>query len=186
MARGLSTAVDTCGHVSRRALDLALPQADLVLFDLKVMDQESHKKFTGQDNKLILENLEYVRERIKGPGRPHRLWIRTPIIPGATDTEENIRAVGRYIGRNLAGVVERWELCAFNNLCRDKYKRLGLDWAYKDSPLMTADRMEELTAAARTSGVDPDLPVWTGATRLEKIEADNDADTRSAGAPACC
>ena len=142
---------------------------------------------TGQDNKLILENLEYVRERIKGPGRPHRLWIRTPIIPRSHGHGREHPGRGP-VHRPQPGRSRRnaGNSAPFNNLCRDKYKRLGLDWAYKDSPLMTADRMEELTAAARTSGVDPDLPVWTGATRLEKIEADNDADTRSAGAPACC
>ena len=90
--------------------------------------------------------------------------MRTPIIPGATDTDDNIRA--------LAGVVrdraEKWELCAFNNLCRDKYERLGKTWAFKDAKLMPKARMEALTALARESGAP--CAVWSGSTALEDSE----------------
>ncbi len=72
--------------------------------------------------------------------RPFELWIRTPLIPGATTSEENLQAIGRYLADTLNGSISRWELCAFNNLCRDQYKRLGMEWAYAQTPLMTAGR----------------------------------------------
>ena len=67
----------------------------------------------------------------------HRLWIRTPLIPGATDSDANLAAIGRHLADRLDGTVFRWELCAFNNLCRDQYTRLGLQWDYAATPLMT-------------------------------------------------
>jgi pyruvate formate lyase activating enzyme len=100
---------------------------------------------------------------------PAKLWIRTPIIPGLTADKENVLGIGKFIAENLKGVVERWELCAFNNLCRDKYTRLGKEWMLKDSPLLKKDFMETLAEAARRSGVDPAIVCWSGSTRLEEI-----------------
>jgi pyruvate formate lyase activating enzyme len=76
-----------------------------------------------------------------------RVWVRTPVIPGATDSSENIEAIGRFLAE--AGLPERWELCAFNNLCRDKYERLDLDWKYKETSKMPKASLEQLAALAR-------------------------------------
>jgi pyruvate formate lyase activating enzyme len=73
--------------------------------------------------------------------------VRTPIIEGATDSEENIAAIGGFIRE--AGLPEKWELCAFNNLCRDKYERLDRDWAYKSVGLTRKEHIEALTKKAR-------------------------------------
>ena len=158
---GVNTAVDTCGFTQWETLERLLPVTDVFLYDLKLFDDELHKRYTGQSNALILSNFERLTEACRQKGK--RIWVRTPIIPGATDTDENIRA--------LAGVVsdrvEKWELCAFNNLCRDKYERLGKEWAFKDAALMTKARMEALTALAEESGA-PET-VWSGSTALEAI-----------------
>jgi pyruvate formate lyase activating enzyme len=161
--RGIRTALDTCGQCGPAILDRLLPFADIVLFDLKEIDPERHRAFTGQTNTLILANLEQTASFLHQKGRD--LWIRTPIIPQATDTEANILGIGRFIVEHVPGVY-RWELCAFNNLCRDKYLRLDKDWLFKDSALLTGEWMEALTAMARQSGVDPGIVHWSGATRL--------------------
>ena len=62
---------------------------------------------------------------------------------------KNLRAIGRFIATELGDVVSRWELCAFNNLCADKYRRLGLRWSFADQPLLTALELRELEAAAK-------------------------------------
>ena len=85
-------------------------------------------------------------------GFPRELWIRTPVIPGATATAENIMGIGAFIGSVLQGAVSRWDLCAFNNLCRDKYRRLGLEWAFDRTELLQRAFMEEMAEAARQSG----------------------------------
>ena len=70
-------------------------------------------------------------------------WIRTPVIPEATATEENILGIGRFMAANLDGIVSRWDLCAFNNLCRDKYLRLDMDWDFKTTELLGKSFMEK-------------------------------------------
>ncbi len=162
---GIQTAIDTCGICSNGALELLLPDTDLVLYDIKEIDPEKHKAFTGHSISAVLENLRFIYEYMHSHKAAHRLWIRTPIIPGATNREENIRGIGEFISANINGPLERWELCAFNNLCKDKYRRLGMKWAFKDSELMSKSDMKNLAAAARNSGVNPDIVHWSGSTK---------------------
>lgn len=168
--KGLHTALDTCGLCSRDALDRVLPYAALVLFDIKLIDADLHKKFTGHDNPRILENLLYVADYMRSHVHPSALWIRTPLIPGATAAKENISGIGRFIKDHLKDGVDRWELCAFNNLCRDKYLRLNQEWAYANEDLLAQSFLDELADAAKSSGVDPDRVFVTGAARLENRE----------------
>jgi len=184
--RGVRTALDTCGHCPAENLDLILPHADLVLFDMKEMDPDRHKQFTGSGNRLILENLvcvgDYVRERV-----PRReLWIRTPVIPGATDRRETVLGIGAFIAERLGGAVSRWELCAFNNLCRDKYLRLGKEWEFGEAGLIDRAVMEELAEAARSSGVDPSIVRWSGSTAAGEGEEGAEAPRAAVKRPASC
>lgn len=165
-ARGISTALDTCGLTQYETLEQLAAESDLILYDIKIFDAQAHQQFTGVDNTRIIDNLLRLGEYLAA--FPHkRLWIRTPLIPGATDHPENLTAIGGFIAQNLAGRVERWELCAFNNLCRDKYRRLGLQWSFADTPLLTQDRLKELGAYAHRSGFDPERIFVTGAARAE-------------------
>lgn len=167
-AHGLATALDTCGQCSSQVLDRLLPFVDLVLYDLKLFDKDQHQAFTGRPNRQILENLLHLSEMIQSQGRPLELWIRTPLIPGATTPDENLRDLGKFISQRLNGAVRRWELCAFNNLCRDKYQRLGLDWAYAQQPLMEAEELAHCEQVARASGVRPEIVAATGAATARR------------------
>ena len=156
---GVHTAVDTCGLAQWSVFDALIPVTDLFLYDLKLFEDESHKRFTGQSNKLILENFERLCSTSKS-GRP-AVWVRTPIIPGATDSDDNIRGIASIVRDR----VEKWELCAFNNLCRDKYTRLGKEWEFRNAGLMNKSRMQALAALAVASG--SPVAVWSGATAQE-------------------
>jgi pyruvate formate lyase activating enzyme len=91
------------------------------------------------------------------------MWVRTPIIPGFTDDEENIAALAAFIRERLPNV-ERWDLLAFNNLGRPKYTRLGLSYPLDGAELITGEHMERLhTLAAAAVG---EVARWSGATRL--------------------
>ena len=172
---GIHTAVDTCGCYPRRALEEFLPFTDMVLYDLKEIDPDRHLAFTGRSNEQILDNLKAVGSRMTAGATPQALWIRTPVIPDATATEANIAGLGHWIADHLKGAVTRWELCAFNNLCRDKYLRLDRDWPFKAHPLLSPTTMERLAGIARRSGVDPDIVHWSGSTRMDTET--NDAET---------
>jgi len=163
--RGIATALDTCGQVSSKVLAELLPYVDLLLYDLKEIDPQKHQAFTGSGNEKILANAVFAAEFKKSHPYPKALWIRTPVIPDATDTIENIRGLGDFIRERLPGAVDHWELCAFNNLCRDKYARLGLDWPYAGKDLPEKSRMEELARVAQ-SHASPVPVSWSGATRL--------------------
>ena len=156
---GVHVALDTCGSVApQRLRELATP-ADLVLLDLKTMDPALHKQFTGVELAGVLANAEWLAEI----GKP--LWVRTPIIPGYTDSEENIRAIARFIGEKLPNA-ERYDLLAFNNTCEGKYQRLDASFCLAGAELLSQEKMERLHAVAREEGVANAR--WSGATRLER------------------
>jgi len=165
--RGIHTALDTCGHLPRDVLLSLLPHVDLLLYDIKEIEPDRHREFTGSSNERILENLISAVRYIESRETPASLWIRTPVIPDATARAENIRGIGNFIAQRLGGRVERWELCSFNNLCRDKYCRLDMDWRFKDYSLLNGNFMEELAWVARNSGVDPATVCWSGPTRSQ-------------------
>lgn len=164
---GVHTALDTCGLCSRDTLESFLPYCDLVLFDLKLMYRSLHREYTGSNNDRILENLLALADRMRTRRTPGALWIRTPVIPGYTDAEENIRAIGFFLKEKLAGLVQRWELCSFNNLCTGKYEGLGLDWKLKDLKLLTELELERIGRIARETAADPGMVRTSGATRKE-------------------
>ena len=153
---GIHTAVDTSGFCTKLAIDAVLPYTDIFLFDLKLFDGAEHVKFIGQENAIILENFEYLLSKKK------RIWVRTPIIPGATDTDENIKGIATIVRDR----VEKWELCAFNNLCKDKYERINEEWEFNNSELMTKARMNELVEIAKAAGASN--VVWSGMTQREE------------------
>jgi len=165
--QGISTALDTCGLTSSGTFDRLLPYTDLILFDLKLLDPGLHRKFTYVTNQQILENLAHIRKIIQQHPQRIELWIRTPLIPGATDTDENLSAIGHFLAEQMEGTVARWELCAFNNLCRDQYTRLGLEWEYADTPLMSLTDMLRCEQIAKAAFIQPELVLVTGATRPE-------------------
>ena len=168
----IQTALDTCGQVSQAVLASLLPYVDILLYDIKEIDLERHRKFVGYGNEKILANAIFAANYKKTHVTPKTFWIRTPVIPGATDTAENIRGIGDFISTNLHGTVARWELCAFNNLCRDKYKRLGIEWSFANKELPERSLMEELAQIAR-SRVTPSIVCWSGSTKLV-THADNE------------
>jgi pyruvate formate lyase activating enzyme len=166
-AEGVHTALDTCGACSLAVLECILPHTDLVLYDLKLMDDVQHRRFTGQGNQRILDNLVAIDKIILQNHLSTRLWIRTPLIPGITDQAANLEAIGAFLHNGLEGRVDRWELCAFNNLCQDKYRRLGLAWAFGDTPLMPQSELNRCEAAAKASPFDPECIAVTGAAKVE-------------------
>lgn len=159
--RGIHVALDTCGYYSESVLRRALPHFDLVLYDLKIMDSALHVKHTGVPNDRILKNAKIIAES----GIP--MWIRTPIIPGHTDSADNIRAIAEFIINNLPNV-ERYDLLAFNNMCIDKYALFDIMYPLKDAPLISKEVMEHLSLIAKDVGVKN--VHWSGMTLRDENE----------------
>lgn len=154
-AEGVHLALDTCGGVGRERLEPLADLADLVLFDLKIMDPAAHLEHTGMPLGQVLDNARMVA----GKGKP--IWVRTPVIPGYTDAEENVRAIARFILDELPAV-ERYDLLAFNNTCDAKYRRLDMTFPLAGEGLLTEEKMITLAEAAAEEGLS--VARWSGAT----------------------
>lgn len=163
--KGIQTALDTCSLCSANILADLLPWVDLLLFDFKLADPDQHKEWTGVSNVRILDNLRMVCDQIGELYPDLKLWVRTPLIPGATFSHENIMQIGQLLSDITGDSLERWELCAFNNLGRDKYSRLGLFWQFNDVPLMTRSQLDEALEWARGSFAFPGRVFVTGSSR---------------------
>jgi pyruvate formate lyase activating enzyme len=152
---GLHVALDTCGAAATERYRRVGQWLDLVLYDLKIMDEARLKAATGVSNELILRNVRWLASQ----GVP--LWIRTPVVPGYSADPANIRAIGEFI-RDELPTVQRWDLLAYTNLGRPKYHRLDLPYALEDVALLTRAEMEALWQVA--VGIVPHAQ-WSGATR---------------------
>jgi pyruvate formate lyase activating enzyme len=143
-ARGLHTALDTCGHAPWALLDRLRGDVDLFLYDVKLVDDERHRRYTGVSNRRILENLRALA------GAGHRIVLRFPVIPGVTDDEDNLRAVaGLAAGLpGLAGV----ELLGYHRIGVHKYARLGRPYRLPDVDVPTRARLDAVASLFAAAG----------------------------------
>jgi pyruvate formate lyase activating enzyme len=139
---GIHTTIETCGACSWERLERLLPYSDLVLYDLKLIDEEAHRRWTGASNRPILENAARLGGR--------EVQVRVPLIPGITDTEENLRAVFAFM--RSAGLKSA-ALLPFNPSSKAKYEWLDLPFEIEGEPQDRA-RLEALLNMARQAGVD--------------------------------
>ena len=114
---GIHTAVDTAGHVPFEYFEKIFPYTDMFLYDVKCVDGEKHKKYTGVDNGTILENLS----RLLSLGKA--VWVRIPIIPGVNDTKEEMLSVKKFL--NAYGHPQKVELLPYHAMGEHKYAALG-------------------------------------------------------------
>lgn len=136
---GISTAVDTCGYAPAEDFERVLKLVDLFLYDLKMIDNVEHMKYTGVSNDLVLQNLRLLVE--KGS----KVQLRIPLIPGITDTTENLEAILAFLSE-VPGV-RQVSLLPYNRFGEDKRRRFEL----KDrlGNLKTQTKAEIEQAAAR-------------------------------------
>lgn len=123
---GIHTAVDTAGNVKWENFERILPYTDLFLYDIKAMDNKTHKKHTGVENILILENLGKL---LKSEAS---VWVRVPVIPSVNDSEEEMLRIGEFLKEN--GYPEKVELLPYHAMGEHKYPALGKEEESFDVP----------------------------------------------------
>lgn len=126
--RKIHTAIETCGYAEWEALCEIVKQADYVLYDIKVMDDEKHFFYTGAHNQLILENFKKMRETF--PKKNVR--VRTPVIPGVNSTDEDIRQIRDFI---MQYPNTEYELLKYHRFGTPKYDYLGKKYKLGDADL---------------------------------------------------
>ncbi len=119
---GIHTVVETCGYVAPETLSAAMPYVDLFYFDLKHLDPNIHKAFTGTDNRLILENLTFLTSCKKD------LVLRIPVIPGVNLDAGVMNEYAALCQKLHIGAVH---LLPFHQYGSRKYKMLGLPYPFE-------------------------------------------------------
>lgn len=139
---GISTALDTAGNVEISHFEKVLPNTDLILLDLKIMDEELHRKYTGVSNKKILENAKKLLER------GCRMHIRIPVIAGVNDTMENAYALKEF----LAGYenVEEVRFLPYHNMGLAKAASVGVEMQEFQAP--SEERMKQIRSLFGAKG----------------------------------
>lgn len=130
--RRIDAAVETCGCCDTEILRQAAPLLDYIMFDVKIIDEEKHIRYTGGSNKLILKNLEMLFDQFP---EIHK-HIRTPVIPTVNDNERDIRAIKEFL-KNRKNYT--YELLPYHRFGRGKYTFLGRK--YPDLPERLDDKL---------------------------------------------
>ena len=144
--RGLRTAVDTAGSSQNGALERLASKTDLVLFDLKVMDDARHREWTGVSNAAILANLERL-----AAGRTE-VWVRIPLVRGVNDDEDNIRRTTALL--TSLGTIKRIGLLPYHSGGLEKARRIGKDTLFRRFEPPSEERLAAIEAAFRGAGFD--------------------------------
>lgn len=114
---GLNTAIETCGFVEWSIMKKSLKYLDLILYDIKLIDEKKHKNFTGASNKLIFNNLEQLIFS------DYKVIVRLPLIPGINDDVYNLNLTSSYLKEiNYKGELH---ILPYHRLGLNKYEHLG-------------------------------------------------------------
>ncbi len=135
-AAGVHTALDTSGCLFNDEVARLLSCTDLVLLDHKYASEEDYRRFT----KGSLTCTERFLSELEARGIP--TWLRRVIIPGKSDGEDDVRALGEVAAR--FSCVKKVELLPFRNLCLEKYQALGIPFPLADTPTPSAQKMQQL------------------------------------------
>lgn len=156
-AKGIHTCIDTSGVMfseNRESeafgkIQKLMEVTDLVMLDIKHMEEGCHKELTGHSNAHILAFAKYLDEI----GKP--MWIRHVVVPGITFVEKELMALGEFL-KNVSNV-EKLEVLPYHSLGKVKYENLGLEYALKDVLQLTKAEAKEAEGIIRKAwGVYPE------------------------------
>lgn len=136
---GITTAMESMGYAKFEVIERLLPYLDTYLMDIKHMNGEKHKEFTGKENTIMVENARKIAE-----SRMCELIIRVPVIPSFNDTEKEILEIAAYAD-SLPGV-SKIHILPYHKYGEGKYEGLNRPYLLKDIPMLPEGKMEQLKA----------------------------------------
>jgi pyruvate formate lyase activating enzyme len=129
--REIHTCMDTSGYALKEQMLAVLPFVDIFLFDIKLLDNTLHKKYTGISNRRILSNLEVlIKEQQK-------IIIRYPLIPGINDSADQLEDLHRLINNRVSEI----HFLPYHRISGGKWKLLGLENRMKGTELLPAEQL---------------------------------------------
>jgi pyruvate formate lyase activating enzyme len=144
--RGIRTALETSGHAPPKTFESVIDFVDLFLFDVKLLDDEEHRKYTGVSNRVIKTNLKTLIARNRGKD----VVLRFPVITGVSDTEENIEGFMSF-ALSLAGIGEV-DLLPYHDVS-EKYRRLGLTYKMRIHVAPSEDTLNRIRQRLEETGL---------------------------------
>jgi len=120
----IHTAVDTAGDVPFSSFERILPDTDLILYDVKLLDDALHRRYTGRSNVRLLENLRRLHAAC---GRTE-IIIRTLLLPGINDSEDSFREFARWL-KDFPNVA-RVEVLPYHAMGEGKYRAIGEEYRF--------------------------------------------------------
>ena len=145
--QGINTALDSSLFAKREALEKVLPYTDTVLADVKAIDRELHKKLTGVDNTVILDNLRYLNEI----GKP--VEIRIPYIPGKN--EDELPKIAEALSG--LGCIKKVKLLAYHDLSGTKYDSINMEYPMPGVAAPKKSLMQEKLQMLLDAGLNAEL-----------------------------
>ena len=141
----IHTTLDTCGYTSLSAFDQVRPFVDLFLYDLKMIDADKHRQYTGFSNERILSNLQVLS------AQKANIRIRIPLIPGVNDDEQELRRMAEFLVSLPS--IPPVDLLAYHAIATAKYSGLGLDYALPDLKPPTPGQLQGSIAILQGYGL---------------------------------
>ena len=134
--KNIHTALDTSGVLFNRnnttKLDELLKYTDIVMLDIKHMNNEEHKKLTGFSNENILDFAKYLSEK------NIQTWIRHVVVPSITDKQDSLEEVGKFIASLKS--LKALDVLPYHNMAIPKYENLGIEYPLKNVPALTKEQ----------------------------------------------
>ena len=146
-ARNIHRVVDTSGFSKKETLLEVAKRTDHFLFDLKMMDDEKHQKYTGVSNRQILENLEALSEAGAS------INIRIPLIKGVNDDDENIEQTAAFIA-GLPGETKEINILPYHNIAAKKYEKLGGEYLENGMGEPAEERQQQIINKFKVFGLE--------------------------------
>ncbi|HSW57119.1 MAG TPA: glycyl-radical enzyme activating protein, partial [Dehalococcoidales bacterium] len=134
---GIHTCIETSGQADPSAIIQVLELTDYILFDLKHLDAEKHRQYTGQNNKRIVANARVAADS------GVEILFRMPLLPGINDDLPNIQATAAFL-HSLGSRARRLELMPYHSLGKGKYTSLGRDYPLPDIPVPDREYLESV------------------------------------------
>ena len=150
---GYSMDIETSGYFDYESVRPSLERMDLIFMDLKHMDPEKHRYYTGVPNDRILENIKNLGtlRSIDRPGHGPDIVIRIPVICGVNDSEDNIRQSAAYVHKVLPEA--RMELLPYHSFGMIKYEALGIPYDHPECSAPDKERMDHLKDVIMSEGI---------------------------------
>ena len=142
--KNIPTALDTSGYASHESIDKISDKVNLFLYDIKIMDDKKHRKYTGVSNKLILENFKKLAEN------GNDLLVRFAIIPRVNDDEDNISKTAEFM---LSYGARNIRLLPYHRAGIEKYKSLGRTYKLKKTQAPTDQSLKLIKEKFETFGL---------------------------------